>query len=481
MSYCVKPRCENPQNQDSEQFCSSCGSKLSLRERYRPIKLLGRGGFGRTFLAVDEDIPSKPRACVKQFYFQDKDSEYYSKAVQLFRQEAIRLDHLGKHPQIPTLLAHFEQDQQLYLVQEFIEGKTLERELEESAFAEYQIWELLQNLLPVLQFIHDNRIIHRDIKPENIMRRYPGNQLVLIDFGIAKLLTDSAIQRTGTIIGTQEYAPPEQTKGKVVPASDIYSSGVTCIRLLTRAPIFDMYDPENDRWWWRDFLPKGTQVSERLAEILDKMIANKLRERYSSAQEVLQALALVSSPTPTQPLPSPSVAALFASAPLTSSPLASAPIPQPSLNSAVGADFTKLQTLLAANKWKEADIETWALMCQALGLSAGTHLEISDIDRLPCEDLLTIDRLWVSASQGRFGFSVQKAIYESANKDYIKFCQRVNWPSYNSTTFHQGLKFSPTAPAGHLPSRIWAGGAAWLRHAAAMAAKLQNCGAGSQS
>ncbi|WP_445242414.1 protein kinase domain-containing protein [Microcoleus vaginatus] len=288
MSYCVNPECQNPQNSNAAQFCLNCGFNLVLRQRYRPIELLGRGGFGKTFLAIDEDIPSLPPCAVKQFYFYDRDPKIFNKAVELFRQEGVRLDELGKHPQIPTLLACFEQEGHIYLVQEFIGGSTLKQELDNSVYDEEQIWQLLQDLLPVLQFIHDKRVIHRDIKPENIIRRQSDNKLVLIDFGIAKLLTDSAMLRPATLIGSQDYVAPEQMRGKVFPASDLYSLGVTCIRLMTQVPPLDMYDCNNERWWWREFLPKATSISDELGEILDKLLQTPLNQRYSLAAEVLQ-------------------------------------------------------------------------------------------------------------------------------------------------------------------------------------------------
>jgi serine/threonine protein kinase len=132
MSYCVNPECQNPQNSKTTKFCLNCGANLLLRQRYRPIQALGRGGFGKTFLAVDEDIPSHSRCAVKQFHFYDRDPEICSKALDLFRQEAVRLDELGNHPQIPNLLACFEQEHQIYLVQEFIDGQTLKQELDQS-------------------------------------------------------------------------------------------------------------------------------------------------------------------------------------------------------------------------------------------------------------------------------------------------------------------------------------------------------------
>ncbi|MFB2975818.1 4-Cys prefix domain-containing protein [Microseira sp. BLCC-F43] len=117
MNYCVTPGCLHPQNPDNAKFCHSCGAKLLLLDRYRPIQTIGRGGFGRTFLGVDEHIPSKPRCVIKQLYLQTQGSLGLKKATQLFHQEAQRLDELGQHRQIPTLLAHFEQQKQLYLVQ----------------------------------------------------------------------------------------------------------------------------------------------------------------------------------------------------------------------------------------------------------------------------------------------------------------------------------------------------------------------------
>ena len=132
MSYCLNPECQKPENPNTAELCLNCGFNLLLRQRYRPIQVLGKGGFGKTFLAIDEDIPSQPRCAVKQFYFHDRDPEIFKKAVELFHQEAVRLDELGKHPQIPTLLGAFEQESHIYLVQEFIDGPTLKQELDES-------------------------------------------------------------------------------------------------------------------------------------------------------------------------------------------------------------------------------------------------------------------------------------------------------------------------------------------------------------
>jgi len=289
MSYCLNPACPNPQNPTGTKFCLSCGAKLLLKERYRSIKPIGQGGFGRTFLALDEDKPSKPRCVIKQFYPQAQGTSTVQKAVELFNQEAVRLDELGKHPQIPELLAHFTQDDRQYLVQEFIDGQNLAQELrQQGAFSEIQIWQLLNDLLPVLQFVHQQQVIHRDIKPENIIRRERDRKLVLVDFGASKVVTNTALYKTGTSIGSPEYVAPEQVRGQAVYASDLYSLGVTCIHLLTQMSPFDLYDINEDTWVWRQCL--NPPISDALGKILDKLLQSAPSRRYQSADEVLKDL-----------------------------------------------------------------------------------------------------------------------------------------------------------------------------------------------
>ena len=172
MNYCLNPSCSFPQNLDHHHFCQSCGSKLLLRERYRALKIIGQGGFGKTFLAIDQDKPSKPSCVIKLFLPSALGTDSLEKAAQLFSQEAERLESLGKNLQIPELLAYFEQDGKLYLVQEYIEGQNLADCLQKDGkWEEIEIWQLLTEMLTVLQFVHSNNVIHRDIKPENIIRR----------------------------------------------------------------------------------------------------------------------------------------------------------------------------------------------------------------------------------------------------------------------------------------------------------------------
>jgi formylglycine-generating enzyme required for sulfatase activity len=290
MSQCLNPTCLH-QNPQGTNFCENCGSKILLDDRYRPIKFLGEGGFGRTFQAIDEKRLNTP-CVIKQFLPQQTGSAALAKATELFQQEAKRLQELGKHPQIPDLEAFFPQDGRLYLVQDFIDGQNLLEEFEnQGRLKEPQIRIILTELLPVLQFIHDNQVIHRDIKPENIIRSKNG-QLFLIDFGVSKETSGSILTRVGTVTGTPGYAPPEQFRGMVYHSSDLYSLAVTCVRLLTghfqKADGADeLFDTRKMQWQWQKYV----SLSQELTTVLETMLQDIPTRRYDSAAEVLAALA----------------------------------------------------------------------------------------------------------------------------------------------------------------------------------------------
>lgn len=296
MSYCLNPICKLPQNRPESNSCLSCGGQLLLKNRYRPLRFLDMGGMSRAYLATDEDTPSRQVCVVKQFFPSPQVAENpksFKKSIELFHREATQLDKLGRQsPQIPKLLAYLEQDQKFYLIQEFIDGQNLLKDLEmEGVYTETHVRQLLAEILPVLQFIHNQNIIHRDIKPENIMHRKNG-QLVLIDFGMSKQMTEQVTSR-GTTGGTMGYAPPEQIRaGVAYPATDIFALGATCIHLLTGVTPDNLYDFQENRWVWRDILAeKHKYVSDNLAEILDKMLQADLKDRYQSAAAVMKDLA----------------------------------------------------------------------------------------------------------------------------------------------------------------------------------------------
>ncbi|HHP7243647.1 MAG TPA: protein kinase domain-containing protein [Elainellaceae cyanobacterium] len=305
MVCCLNPQCTNPINPETNRVCRNCGTPLIylLRGRYRPVQPIGQGGFARTYLALDQDRLSA-RCVIKQFSPYIQGTKSMEKAIHLFNQEAVRLYELGEHPQIPTLLAYFEHEKNLYLVQQFIEGHNLLQEMHrQGAFSEQKIRDILLDILPILSFIHQHQVIHRDITPTNILRRKIDGQLMLIDFGVAKQLNASLPTQAGTRIGTEGYSPLEQFRGgRAFPASDVYSIGATCIHLLTKTRPDYLYDPLEGCWRWREQLQKqGRDVSDRLAHILDTMIKDMVSDRYQSADDVLKVMetstASLSSPS----------------------------------------------------------------------------------------------------------------------------------------------------------------------------------------
>jgi serine/threonine protein kinase len=450
---------------------------LLLKERYRPVKVLGEGGFGRTFVAIDEQIPSRPLCVVKQLLMTEKNPVLLKKIIELFHQEAARLDDLGKHPQIPDLLAHFSEDKQLYLVQELIVGSTLEEELKlEGCFTESQITELLFKILKILDFIHKNQVIHRDIKPANIMRRATDREIFLIDFGLAKIIPPAALMKTGTIVGTPEYVAPEQLQGKAIPSSDLYSLGITCIYLMTGISPFQLFDINEHHWVWQDYLPAQNKIGDRLANILNRLLQQAVKYRYESAEAVLEALTYISKTQslvlPVSPKTQPKKQIKIEEVVTNFIKHKFFKFPTTEIVSSQGIDYAKLQHLLATGKWQKADEETHLIMCAAAPKSLGKYLLIGDLEKLPLEDLEIIDRLWLQYSQGKFGFSVQSAIYQQVDQDYPSFCAQVGWPVHNPQFLEHSLRFSLSAPPGHLPSRRWVGGSQWWLHAGVVADKL---------
>lgn len=290
MSYCLNLNCANPQNQYGDE-CLACGAKLLLRGRYLPISVLGQGGFGKTLKAINQFHPDGKFCVIKQFTFSSNNPNAQAQAAALFQQEAIHLQALGSHPQIPALVDFFSEAGQSFLIQEFIDGQNLEQELAtEGQFSEYQAKQLLSSLLPVLAFLHNQAvpILHRDIKPANIIRRHSDGELVLVDFGAAKLASQTMLAKTGTLIGSPEYVAPEQARGKATFASDIYSLGVTCIHSLTLISPWDLQSSDGE-WVWRNFLGDN-KITEPLGSLIDRMIFQRQSLRYAIAADVLNDL-----------------------------------------------------------------------------------------------------------------------------------------------------------------------------------------------
>jgi serine/threonine-protein kinase len=278
--------------------------------------MLGQGGFGRTYLAQDSHRFNEP--CVlKEFDPTTQGTKHAQKAEELFAREAGVLYQLH-HLQIPQFRELFRMPmgsgELLFLVQDYVAGKTYQELLEERrnrglAFSEAEVMELLQQLLPVLEYIHRSGIIHRDISPDNIILRDRDQKPVLIDFGVVKSAVNQFAQQpsSATFVGKPGYAPVEQLqKGKAEPCSDLYALAVTIVVLLTGREPQSLFDPVNLVWRWQDY----ARVSPDLARILDRMLNARPSDRYASANEVLSRLASAA-----QPLPAPR-SAVAAPAPL---------------------------------------------------------------------------------------------------------------------------------------------------------------------
>ena len=264
-----------------------------LTRRYQIISKLGQGGFGKTFLAQDLHLPGNRKCVVKQLKPQATDRLTWKTAKRLFDTEAQTLHQLGTHPQIPQLYAYFEEEREFYLVEEYIKGSELHQEL--SRFREknqeHQVTTLLQEILEILEFVHQNNVIHRDINPRNIIRRQQDGKLFLIDFGAVKQITSEILPGGKTkytiAIGTPGYRPSEQANGKPKLSSDIYAVGAIGIQALTgRLPHTLPTDPHTGEISWQ---ARG-RVSPELVRVLNTMLRYDFRQRYQSATEALAAL-----------------------------------------------------------------------------------------------------------------------------------------------------------------------------------------------
>jgi serine/threonine protein kinase len=471
MSNCLCLACDRA-NSITTKFCTQCGAKLQIQERYRALKVIGQGGFGKTFLAQDESKPSQPRCVIKQFAFEtinpNASQGTLDVAIRLFEQEAKRLDDLGKHPQIPELLSFTIHEGKQYLIQEFIDGETLEQELARvGAFSEQQVRDVLVEVLQILEFVHSKSVIHRDISPDNIIRRRGDQKLVLVDFGAAKHATATLLAKTGTGIGKPSYGAPEQMLGKSVFQSDLFGLGVTCLHLLTNVEPFTLYDVLENEYQWRQFL-NGKVVSDEFGKLLDQMTAYRVKERPESIRGILQYLGidqqslnsvnnsdinsfkreslsqyLVSIPSVVTNKQTIKTASSNNS--ISNQNVAKHPV---ELISAKGIDYQELEKFLKAKKWCEADELTTKLMpklksrrsryinnSQSLftrsytnpRLDYKTYYSSDYIQEFPCEDLRTIDQLWIHYSDGKFGFSVQKKIWLDCGGDIGNFRNLVDF------------------------------------------------------
>ncbi len=273
------------------------GSKIKgkiFAQRYLVQSLLGRGGFGITFLARNIYIPGQPLCVIKKLAPKVTDSGEIAAARWRFYQEARSLSRLGSHAQIPALLDYFKVGTDLYLVEEYIPGKTLAQIVKKQRlFTQIEVATFLIKMLHLLEYIHSHRLIHRDIKPQNIILCQSDRRFVLVDFGAVKDLYPSIDSRrnrqiVSRAIGTAGFAPPEQIADRTVYASDLYALGITCLYLLTGKESHQFpIDPYTCELVWS----AGLDIDRDLDDIISKMVAIAIVDRYKSATQIVTALS----------------------------------------------------------------------------------------------------------------------------------------------------------------------------------------------
>ena len=431
--------------------------------KYTIREILGRGGFGITY-RVRQYV-------IKTLNEEAQASQYFDKLQQDFMNEALRLVQFKNHPHIVKVYQLLQESVQknnlrnrlfnfgappssfflCCILMEYIEGTNLEKYVQKrGVLSEAEALRYIQQVGDALTAMHREGLLHRDVKPSNIILRASNAQAVLIDFGIAREFTQD-LTMTHTQYCTPGFAPIEHyaPKAKRGEYTDVYALAATLYYLLTRT----VPTSASDRALNVPLKPPAQinpNISDRVHEAIVKWLEFLPENRPQSVQDWLKLLALRPSPVP-PPTPSP-----FPVSP---------PAPAPdNLRSSVGMDYKKLRDLLATGKWKEADQETERVILKVAGREYFGWLDTDSINKFPCEDLRTIDQLWVKYSNGRFGFSVQKRIWLEVGgklgeydwKVFEKFGDRVRW-RVNSEwlILNSDLTFSPNAPWGHLPGGWW--------------------------
>ncbi len=294
----IAPDAESTAVWDSETVVQPVTASVSksknpniLGGRYKINRILGSGGFGVTYLAEDIQRPGKPKCVIKQLKPARQDEKFLSIARRLFKTEAEILEKLGTHPQIPLLLAYFEEEREFYLVEEYVKGDSIDEELPvDKRLSEKEVVQLLKDILEVLLFIHKNSVIHRDIKPSNIIRREEDNKIVLIDFGAVKEIQPQELSNQENVtvaVGTRGYSPPEQYAGHPSFSSDIYAVGMIGVQAVTGiAPHQLPITQETGDVNWRNL----ANVSEEFGRILENMVRYHFPDRYQSITAVMKDL-----------------------------------------------------------------------------------------------------------------------------------------------------------------------------------------------
>ena len=456
----------------------------TVNNQYHLQEFLGSGGYGAVYKADEVTRNRLIREVAIKLIAPEEDETKAEKqlneliaAANLLHENIIRSYTVG--------CCEVKEDEYLFIVME-IATITLEKKLKTGKLSITEVQKIVRDTAAVLNYLHnsDPRKVHRDIKPANLL--YAADKWKVSDLGLLREIGTNSL-RTQDIKGTPSYVPPESYQGVVGTGWDMWSLGIMTAEILTGTLPFT---GNTDQELMKKIMEEQPEIDwSKIPEPFTAIVRGcleKERENRWTAEQVLTALAPKqdlytptketgflsdSSLLPTDSVKNPVSDPILAPAPKLSRidqllASISAPIPKPKpappeipMISSVGMDYINLRNLLAAKKWREADEETARVMLKVAGREEEEWLNIESIDNFPCEDLRTIDQLWVKYSNGRFGFSVQKRIYQSlrGTREYDrsvwnKFGDQVGWRKNNSWLHYKDLTYSEKAPEAHLPS-----------------------------